>query len=466
MTLAERAFGAAVAASRPLLPLLGLASRKLGRAAAERRGAVSRLRAWAERERDPDRPLLWLHGASAGELTGAAAVVSELRRRGDLQLLATYFSPSAEAVLDRLRPDVAEVLPLDTGGDTRRALRVVRPDALVFAKGDLWPNLTRSAEALGVAMGLVNGTVRPDSSRLRWPARRLLSSAYGRLARAGAASEEDARRLVRLGVREDLLTVTGDASAAWALERVRRAGSDPRSPACRLGRLAEGPGPLLVAGSTWREDEAAILEAAARVRASGRPLRLCLVPHDPTPEAIDAIRRRCREALGVAPRLWSGGDAAGRTAAGDGGAEPGDDMGKGGDRPHARAGDDALRPMLVDAVGVLAELYAAADLAYVGGGLGGSGLHSVAEPAAAGVPVLFGARSDRREGRALVRAGGGLRVEDAVELAAALADLADDDEARRRAGRAARSVAEGEAGAAAAGADLVESLLAGAGARR
>lgn len=458
MTLAERAFGAAVAASRPLLPLLGLASRKLGRAAAERRGAVSRLRAWAERERDPDRPLLWLHGASAGELTGAAAVVSELRRRGDLQLLATYFSPSAEAVLDRLRPDVAEVLPLDTGGDTRRALRAVRPDALVFAKGDLWPNLTRSAGDRGVAMGLVNGTVRPGSSRLRWPARRLLRSAHARLARAGAASEEDARRLVRLGVREEVITVTGDASAAWALERVRRASSDPRSPARLLERRAAGPGPLLVAGSTWREDEAAILEAAARIRASGRPLRICLVPHDPTPGAIDAIRRLCREALGVAPRLWSEGDAAGRTAAGDGGAEPGD---------GPRAGEEGPpRPMLVDAVGVLAELYAAADLAYVGGGLGGSGLHSVVEPAAAGVPVLFGARSDRREGRALVRAGGGRRVEDAEELAAALADLADDDEARRRAGRAARAVAEGEAGAAAAGADLVESLLAGARAPR
>lgn len=457
MTLAERAFGAAVAASRPLLPLLGLASRELGRAAAERRGAVSRLRAWAERERDPHRPLLWLHGASAGELTGAAAVVSELRRRGDLQLLVTYFSPSAEAVLDRLRPDVAEVLPLDTGGDTRRALRAVRPDALVFAKGDVWPNLTRSAEGRGVAMGLVNGTVRPGSSRLRWPARRLLRSAHARLARAGAASVEDARRLVRLGVREEALTVTGDASAAWALERVRRASSDPRSPARLLERRAAGPGPLLVAGSTWREDEAAILEAAARMRASGHPLRLCLVPHDPTPEAMDAIRRLCREALGVMPRLWSEGDAAGRTAAGDGGSEPGD---------GPRAGEEAPRPVLVDAVGVLAELYAAADLAYVGGGLGGSGLHSVVEPAAAGVPVLFGARSDRREARALARAGGGRRVGDAGELAAALTDLAADDETRRRAGRAARSVAEGEAGAAAAGADLVEALLEGTGGRR
>ncbi len=441
MTLAERLFGGAVAAARPLLPALGLASRELGRAAAERRGVVARLGDWAAGPPpDAEAPTLWLHGASAGELTGAAATVAELRRRGPLRLLVTYFSPSAEPALGLLSPDGADVLPLDTGGETRRALRAVRPDALVFAKGDLWPNLTRSAAELGVPTGLINGAVRADSSRLRPAARLLLGPAYGRLARAGAASREDARRLERIGVPEAALVVTGDASFDGALERARRAASDPGSPARRLERAAAGEGPLVVAGSTWRPDEEAVVRAVGRLRQEGRAVRLAVVPHEPDREALDAVERLCRAVLGVSPRPWS------ELAGGEGTA--------GGD--VAAVGRS---PVVVDVVGVLAELYAAADVAWVGGGLGGTGLHSVVEPAAAGVPVLWGARSGRREADLLQARGGGRAVADVDELTGVLRELIADGEERRSAGRSARKAVEAEAGAAAAGADLVEELL-------
>lgn len=466
MSLPERVFGGAVAAARPLLPALGLLSPELGRAAAERRGAVRRLREWASGPgAAADRPTLWLHGASAGELTGAAPAVAELRRRTDLRLLVTYFSPSAEPVLGRLSPDGAEVLPLDTAGETRRALRAVDPDVLVFAKGDLWPNFTRSADRLGVPLALINGAVRPDSSRLRAPARLFLRPAHGRLDRAGAASREDAGRLARLGVREEALAVTGDASFDWALERARRAASDPDSPARKLERAAAGEGPLVVAGSTWRPDEEALVRAVARVRAEGRAVRLALVPHEPDREAVDAIGRFCREALDAPPRLWSetpegarptpAGGGKGRDA-GDGAAER-RAAGRGAADAGARPGPP---PVVVDTVGILAELYAAGDVAYVGGGLGGTGLHSVVEPAAAGVPVVYGARSGRREADLLEARGGGRPVADADELAVVLARLVANGVLRRQAGGRAREAVEAEAGAAAAGADLVEELLA------
>jgi 3-deoxy-D-manno-octulosonic-acid transferase len=458
VTLAERLFGGAVAAARPLLPALGLVSRELGRAAAERRGVVARLRAWAtEDPPDPGTPTLWLHGASAGELTGAAATVAELRRRGPLRLLVTYFSPSAEPALGLLSPDGAEVLPLDTAGETRRALRAVEPDALVFAKGDLWPNLTRSAERMGVPTGLINGAVRRDSSRLRPPARVLLGPAYGRLSRAGAASREDARRLARIGVPGSALAVTGDASFDGALERARRAASDPGSPARLLERAAAGQGPLVVAGSTWRPDEQAVVRAVGRLRDEGRAVRLAVVPHEPDREALDAVERLCRVVLGVAPRLWSEltgwEEPPGDPGDGRAGEPPGDDTAARDDRAPAH------RPVVVDAVGVLAELYAAADVAWVGGGLGDTGLHSVVEPAAAGVPVLYGARSGRREADLLEARGGGRAVAGVDGLTGALRELVADREARRSAGRAAREAVEAEAGAAEAGADLVEELL-------
>lgn len=447
MTLTERLFSGAVAATRPLLPALGLVSPELGRAAAERRGVVSRLRAWSAASGESEPPTVWLHGASAGELTGAAATVRELRRRTPVRLLVTYFSPSAEPVLGRLAPDGAEVLPLDTRPETRRALEAVQPDVLVFAKHDLWPNLTASSAELGVPMALVNGAVRAGSSRLRAPGRWLLGPAYGRLDRAGAASRADAERLARLGVPEAALTVTGDASFDWALERARRAASDPDSPARRLERMLEGSGPVVVAGSTWPDDEEALVRSVRRLARNGRGVRLALVPHEPEPARVEDLARLCRDVLGRRPRLWTEADGSG----------PGE-FAAARDEHGGRDGSGS-RTVIVDVVGVLADLYAAADIAYVGGGLGGTGLHSVVEPAAAGVPVLFGAGSDRREARLLEERGGGRAVEDTGDLVGALGELTVDERRRETAGRAARRALEAEAGAAGAGADLLVELL-------
>lgn len=461
MTLRERLAGAAVTAATPLLPALGLVSRDLGRAAAERRGVVHRLRAWADAGRDPGRPLVWLHGASAGELVGAAAAMRELRARRDVQLMVSYFSPSAEGALPRLDPEVAEVLPLDTFREARRALRAVRPDAVVFAKGDLWPNFTRAAAHLGVPMGLVNGTVREGSSRLGPASRFLLGPAYGRLLRAGASSEEDAGRLRRLGVRPDALRVTGDGAFDQALARADGSGRTAGGPAARLRELAPGEGPLLVAGSSWREDEEAVLAAAAELARAGRPLRLALVPHEPDEAALRFLEEACRRYLGVAPVRWSrlgGGEASGPDE-GSESVSAGPGSGAGGRGGEADEGTAGPRPVVVDVTGVLAALYPAADVAWVGGGFGDEGLHSVVEPAAAAVPVLFGrGGSTRREARELVERGAGLSVP-ADGVSEALAGLLDRPARRRQMGRAARTYVEEGAGAAAASADLVEELL-------
>src|SRR5690606_19402418 len=116
--------------------------------------------------------------------------------------------------------------------------------------------------------------------------------------------------------------------------------------------------------------------------------------------------------------------------------------------------------VLVDRVGVLADLYALADAAYVGGGFGDRGLHSVIEPAALGVPVVFGPRhGNAREAGELAKHGGGFIVRDADELGAVLVRLLRDGTSRDEAGRRAAGYVTSRLGGAERNADLILSLI-------
>ena len=115
MSLLESLYNAAVHLLRPLLPAFGAASPKVAAAVEGRRTAAGAIAAWAEHERDPFRPLLWLHAASAGELAGAIPVIDLVRRRTPgIQLVVTYSSPSAEEVIEELAADYAGYPPLET----------------------------------------------------------------------------------------------------------------------------------------------------------------------------------------------------------------------------------------------------------------------------------------------------------------------------------------------------------------
>jgi 3-deoxy-D-manno-octulosonic-acid transferase len=449
VSLLENLYNVAVNVLRPLLPAFGAASPKVSAAVEGRRVAAGEIARWAERERDPFRPLLWLHGSSAGELAGAIPVVERVRsERPELQLLVTYSSPSAESVLDELAPDHAGYPPLETMTDCRAAIEGSRPDALVFAKLDAWPALTRAAADAEVRLGMINATVRPSSTRLRGPGRQLLVPSYGRLDGVGAVAEGEIERLEMLGTRTESIRVTGDASFERALERVDRARDAELTGARRLPQKSTNR-VRLCAGSTWPEDERVLVEGAATLARSqteaedGAGLDLVLVPHEPNASALKRIRELCVRHLGVEPRLWSEGPDP--VAGGSSGVE-------------------TPAPLVVDAVGFLAEVYLECDLAWVGGGIGGEGLHSVVEPAAVGLPVLFGPVHDRWEAREMVRQGVAIEVPP-EEVAPVLADLLADSQRRADMGAGARLYVESGRGATEASARLVLDLLDGSPAR-
>jgi len=408
--------------ARGLASIAPTSGNKLLETFAARRGVRARYAAFA---RAPGRPLLWMHAPSVGEGLQARPVLELARERARAwQLAYTYFSPSAERFAAGLNVDFRDVLPFDGTGDARAALRALDPTALVFSKLDVWPTLAREASNHGVALGLVSATLAPGSTRRRGIAAALLRDAYARLDRVGAISADDAERLVSLGVPATRVSVTGDTrfDQVWA----RAARADLTS---ALLAPLRSDRPTLVAGSTWPADEGPLLEAWSSLREQHPEIRLIIAPHEPTPAQLEPIERWANRTELRCARLGSG---------------------------EAAEAD----VVVVDRVGVLGDLYAIADIAYVGGGFHAAGLHSVLEPAAFGTPVIFGPRhANSREAGLLLAAGAATRVSDAPSLEVALGHWVEESVARRSAGDAAREVVRAGLGAAERSYELVASLM-------
>jgi 3-deoxy-D-manno-octulosonic-acid transferase len=341
----------------------------------------------------------------------------------------THFSPSAETLAPRLGADVVAYLPWDVAGPVRRALDGVRPDLIAFTKTEVWPVLVEEAARRGIPVALVGAVVAPGAGRLHWPAPVLLRSSWGRLSLACAVTDADAERLGALGVPEAALHVTGDPGIDSAVRRVGTV--DPAEP--YLAPFHEDPRPTLVAGSTWPEDEAVLIPALARVRQLVPDVRVIFAPHEAGAVAVGGLLSRL-QGLGWKTRPLSAVESRG---------SPGD-----------------AAAVVVDRVGILAPLYTVAGVAYVGGGFGRAGLHSVLEPAAAGVPVTFGPRHERAPAAAGLIAAAGARVaEDADALAAILSELLRDPARRSDAGNRALAYIDSHRGAAVRTAELLDPLL-------
>jgi 3-deoxy-D-manno-octulosonic-acid transferase len=397
---------------------------KFRRALSSRRGLIDRYERWGATSRDRARPLAWFHAPSVGEGLQALPVIELLRsRRPDVQIAYTFYSPSAEQFAKSVSADFTDYLPFDTHDHASAVVSALRPSALVFSKLDIWPVLTERAAATDVRVGVISATLPESSGRRGILARYFLGDAYRSLDRVGAIDEDDATRLREQGVRTDRIGVTGDTRFDQVWARAQR-------PASSLVQRLRSSRPTLVAGSTWPTDEEHLLAAWTRIREKIPDGRLIIAPHETSDAHLRAIERGARaRSLSVA-----------RVNA-----------------PDATSAD----VILVDVHGILGDLYALADTAYVGGGFHSAGLHSVLEPAAFGAPVLFGPRHGKsREASKLIQAGGGAAVTGEADLVIRLGYWLGSVAGRDAAGSAARTMVQMGLGAAERSYELVTALLA------
>lgn len=396
---------------------------KVGKAFTARRGIRGRYRAWGAEYRDRSRPLLWLHAASVGEGLMALPVLERVRRAlPSVQIAYTFYSPSAESVAHQMGADFSDYLPFDSVSSARVALDALDPTAIVFVKGDVWPSLVREAAAQDVRLALLSASIPASSRRTGGVGAMLTRDAYHALDAIGAASNDDAERIVEAGARANRVRVTGDTRYDQAWARAHTA----RRNVSTVEDLASSR-PTLVAGSTWRSDERELFPAWLAVRAAVPTARLIIAPHELAAGHLASMHQWARS---------NSLSAAGVDAA-----------------------TDETDVVIVDRMGLLADLYAVATVAYVGGGFHDSGLHSLVEPAVFRVPVLVGPNhEDSRDAALMLSAGGAVSV-DGASLPRALLRLMSDDAERTDRSDAIGSVVAAELGAVDRSFEIVRELL-------
>lgn len=377
-----------------------------------------------------ERPVVWIHGVSVGEVKAATNFIAQLRAlRPDLQLVVSATTPNGHLVARQEYPDLPVVFyPLDFADFPARALDRIGPVCVLLMELEIWPNFLQAARVRDIPVAVINGRI---SERTFHGYRRLrgLLPQLDLITKYCVQDRAYQKRLLDLGVDPARVFVTGNMKYDSV---VMARHDDARS---RLHPWLAPAGELvLVAGSTHHDEEAAVVAAVATVQGGGPlPVRIVLVPRHP--ERSSAICEQLR-AMGRQVRRWS---------------EVRDAL-------PPLAADDIL---VVDTIGQLQRFYATSDVAFVGGSLIPHGGQNMLEPAALGRATIFGPHTTnfRRDVELLLAAGAVVQVPDRTAFAHELGCLLRDAGLRRQFGDRARQVIADNQGATARTLELVAELL-------
>ena len=338
-----------------------------------------------------DRPVVWFHASSLGEFEQGRPLMEAWRKaHPEYQILLSFFSPSGyEVRRDYAGADVVVYLPSDRTSSVRRFLDLAHPSLVVFIKYDFWPTMLSELSLRSIPTYLVSAIFRPDQLFFRsyggWYLRLL------HLFRRLYVQDEASRQLlIEHGV--EAVQVTGDTRFD-RVEDIARAAKD--IPA--VAELARGRH-LLVAGSTWPEDEAILLPY---FNEAPEDFALVLAPHEIHEEHLRSIEAGLK-------------------------------------RPSIRLSEcvegkplpEGTNCIIIDCFGLLSSVYRYGKWAYVGGGFGKS-VHNTLEAAVYGVPVFFGPEIHKhREVRELVHRASGFVLHDREELAQLLRRFSSEEECK------------------------------------
>ncbi|MDR2139611.1 MAG: 3-deoxy-D-manno-octulosonic acid transferase [Tannerella sp.] len=377
-----------------------------------RKARLTRLGQWYTngilRERiDRNARYVWFHAASLGEFEQGRPVMELLKARcPEYKILLTFFSPSGYEV--RKNYDGADVicyLPFDTPYKVKKFLNLARPAMAIFIKYEFWLNYLSELKRRRIPTYLISAAFRPEQIFFKCYGRWYLQAlcCFDRLFVQNRDSE---RLLAAHGITN--VSVCGDTRFDRVLAVQRQARLLPT-----VEQFAGDGRPVVVAGSTWPQDEELLLSCF-----NAHPeFKLILAPHEiHRAHLMDIESRLSRPSI----RLSETND-------------------------QSVADKDCL---IIDSFGLLSSIYRYGWIAYIGGGFG-KGIHNTLEAAVYGIPVLFGPNYRKfREAKELIAAGGGFCVTDNTALAARISEWHLHPESCRNAGRMAGDYVQRNSGAA------------------
>ncbi len=361
---------------------------------------------------------LWLHAASLGEFEQGRPILEAVREQHpDWRIVLTFFSPSGYEVRKNYpHADLVCYLPADTPRNAADFLDLIQPDVAIFVKYEFWANYLFELKKRGTPTLLVSALFREKQPFFQWYGgfwRQML----GCFTHFFLQNKPSAELLQSIGFQN--LTVAGDTrvdrvlsiAAAAAENEVVAKFSLPQPPRwgeesltldpCPKGERGLAPPPtgglggaVLVVGSSWEADEAVILQAL-QLSENLNDTRLIIAPHEPSEKNVERI---CQQFAGAV--RYS---------------------------EVSRQSSIVNRhsTLVIDNVGLLNTLYRYGTVAYIGGGFG-KGIHNTLEPAAWGLPVIFGPKYEKfEEARQFVARGGAFAVRSEAELAEVLRRLQD-----------------------------------------
>ena len=353
---------------------------------------------------------VWIHVASVGEFEQARPLIEQLKiKNEELKIVVTFFSPSGYEMRKGYEVvDGVLYLPFATRRNARRFIDALQPKMAIFVKYEFWPAYLHELKKRGIPTYCISSIFRPTQRFFHW---------YGKLSlrllhcftHIYVQDEASRRLLAEHGVHD--CSVTGDTRFDRVTKIVEslelRVESDERLAPIRM--FVEGCERVIVAGSTWPEDEELLEKAVSGERLAVSGTKLILVPHEIDEAHLHDIFNRFK---GRMVKYSSFGVQS-------------TEYGVQTSLESQRNILQRAQVLVVDQMGLLSRLYAFAHVAYIGGGFG-AGIHNTIEAAVYGIPVIFGPNYTHfREAKGLIAAGAARSIQNSQQLEGAFTTALD-----------------------------------------
>ena len=324
----------------------------------------------------PEDKSIWFHTASLGEFEQGLPIMEIIKEKfPQHKIIVSFFSPSGYEIKKNTSiADMVLYLPLDTPSAARKFINLAHPELVFFVKYEFWPNYLKELKRQQIRTFLISGSFRPDQIFFKpyggWMINSLHTFEYFFV--QNTASKD---LLNNKGFNN--VTISGDTRFDRVAQQLKRDNY--------LDFIEEFKGNkvCLVAGSTWPEDENLLLKF---INSEGSEIKIIIAPHNINKDKI----KKFQQNLKVRSVLFS--------------EKEGKDLSK-------------YQLLILDTIGLLSKVYSYADIAYVGGAVGNTGLHNILEPATFGIPIVIGTNYKKfPEAEQLRKQAGLFSVANALEL--------------------------------------------------